>query len=66
MMNYNGERKGNDICVIHKVKRGDTLYRISKLYHIKISAIIFANPYMDIYNLQPEDEILIPKAADES
>ena len=46
--------------MIHKVKKGDTLYKIGKDYKVTVSALIFANPYADIYNLQINDELCIP------
>lgn len=46
--------------LIHKVKKGDTLYKIGKNYQVKVSSLIFANPYADVYHLQHNDEICIP------
>lgn len=50
-------------CVgfIHTVEHGDTLYQIGKKYHVGVTALIFANPYVDVYNLQVGDQICIPK-----
>lgn len=48
-----------DAGVIHVVKKGDTLYLLSKKYQISIASIIYANPYMDVFNLQVGDEIRI-------
>lgn len=45
----------------YTVKKGDTLYQIGKKYNVRVSALIFANPYLDIYNLQEGDQICIPK-----
>lgn len=45
---------------LHVVKKGDTLYRISRLYGVCLDAIMRANPYINIYNLQEGDEICIP------
>ena len=51
-----------DTCngVIHVVKRGDTLYKLSRIYKVKLSDIISANPYINVYNMQPGDEVCIP------
>lgn len=51
-----------DTCngVIHVVKKGDTLYKLSKIYKVKLSDIISANPYINVYNMQPGDEVCIP------
>ncbi len=46
--------------LIYTVEKGDTLYRIGQKYQVKVSALIFANPYVDVYNLQPGDQICIP------
>ena len=45
---------------IHVVKKGDTLYLIAQQYGVKVNAVIFANPYTDVYNLRPGDELCIP------
>ncbi|MCI6867376.1 MAG: LysM domain-containing protein [Lachnospiraceae bacterium] len=45
----------------HTIEKGDTLYLLGKKYKVRVSALIFANPYLDIYNLQVGDQICIPK-----
>ena len=56
----------NNGCVgfIHTIEKGDTLYKIGKKYEVRVSALLFANPYVDVYNLQPGDELCIPKSPD--
>ena len=56
-----------DTCngVIHVVKKGDTLYKLSKIYKVKLSEIISANPYINVYNMQPGDEVCIPVIEEE-
>ncbi len=56
------EKKREKTCdgVIYVIKDGDTLYGIAKKYQLKVRDILSANPYVDIYNLQREDEICIP------
>jgi LysM repeat protein len=51
-----------DSCngVIHVVKKGDTLYKLSKIYRVKLGDIIQANPYVNVYNMQPGEEVCIP------
>ena len=39
---------------LHTVQKGDTLY------HVPLWAILYANPYINIYNLQIGDEVCIP------
>lgn len=46
---------------MHVIERGDTLYKIGKQYEVKVSALMFANPYVNVYNLQVGDELCIPK-----
>lgn len=46
--------------MIYNIKRGDTLYNISRSYNIPVALILRANPYVDIYNLQIGDELCIP------
>ena len=45
----------------HTIEKGDTLYLLGKKYKVRVSALIFANPYLDIYNLQVGYQICIPK-----
>ena len=45
----------------HTIEKGYTLYLLGKKYKVRVSALIFANPYLDIYNLQVGDQICIPK-----
>ena len=45
----------------HVIQKGDTLYKLSKQYHVKVPALILANPFVNIYNLQVGDEICIPR-----
>ena len=45
----------------HVIEKGDTLYKLSKQYNVKVSALILANPYVNIYNLQVGDTICIPR-----
>ena len=42
------------------VQKGDSLYRLSRRYHVPLWAILYANPYLNLYNLQKGDEVLIP------
>lgn len=49
------------IGFLHTIEKGDTLYRIGQKYQVKVSALIFANPYLNMYNLQIGDQICIPK-----
>ena len=45
---------------LHTVQKGDSLYRLSRRYHVPLWAILYANPYLNLYNLQNGDEVLIP------
>ena len=46
--------------VIHRVVAGDTLYKLAKLYGVRLIDIMKENPYVNVYNLQIGDEICIP------
>jgi hypothetical protein len=46
---------------LHTVEKGDTLYLLGKRYHVTVSALIYANPYVNVYNLQIGDQICIPR-----
>lgn len=44
----------------YQVREGDTLYQISRRYQIPLDRIMQANPYVNVYNLQPGEWICIP------
>ena len=46
--------------MLHVVEKGDTLYKIAKKHGVPLSRILFANPYVDVYNLQVGDEVCVP------
>lgn len=47
----------------HKIVAGDTLYKLSKYYGVRLIDILKENPYVNVYNLQIGDEICIPTNA---
>ena len=36
--------------ILHIVEAGDTLYKIGKKYGVAVSRIMYANPYVNVYN----------------
>ncbi|MBE5944371.1 MAG: LysM peptidoglycan-binding domain-containing protein [Lachnospiraceae bacterium] len=46
--------------VVHRIVAGDTLYKLSKLYGVRLIDIMKENPYVNVYNLQIGEEICIP------
>ncbi len=46
--------------VTHTIKKGDTLYEISRKYNVALALLLRANPYVDVFNLQVGDTICIP------
>ena len=36
---------------IHVIEKGDTLYKLGKKYGVTVSALLFANPWVNVYNL---------------
>lgn len=56
-MHINRKCPGN----VHVVEPGDTLYSIAKMHHTRVRTLLFLNPFVDIYNLQPGEEICIPE-----
>lgn len=46
--------------IVHVIEKGDTLYLLARRYHVSVSSIMYANPYVNIYNLQIGDELCIP------
>ena len=59
-MLHNRYMTGNCTGIIHVVKEGDTLYKIGKMHGVSVSALMYANPYVNIYNLQVGDELCVP------
>lgn len=51
-------RKCNGI--IHTIKKGDSLYLLSRYYNVPIGEIMNANRQLNVYNLQIGEEICIP------
>ena len=45
---------------LHTVEKGDTLYALSRRYRVPLQALLYANPYINIYTLQVGDEVCIP------
>ena len=60
--NYYGNicycRKCNGI--VHTIKKGDSLYLLSRYYNVPIGEIMNANRNLNVYNLQIGQEICIP------
>lgn len=48
----------------HTIKKGDTLYSISRMYNVPLIIILKANPNLDVYNLQIGDRVCIPMRCD--
>lgn len=59
-MVHNWYMTANCTGIIHVVKEGDTLYKIGKMHGVSVSALMYANPYVNIYNLQVGDELCVP------
>jgi LysM repeat protein len=47
-------------CIKYIIKCGDSLYSISRHYNVPISAILDANPLINVYNLIAGETICIP------
>lgn len=45
---------------VYVIEKGDTLYSIAQKYHTRVRVLLDLNPFVDIYNLQPGEEICIP------
>ena len=46
--------------IMHTVRRGDTLYRLSRMYGVAVSDIMNVNPEVNVYNLQIGSTLCIP------
>ena len=49
---------------VYAVKTGDTLYSIAQRHHCRVRTLLDLNPFVDIYNLQPGEEICVPSGMD--
>ncbi len=45
---------------VYVVKEGDTLYKIARMYDLKLIDVLRYNPYVNVYNLQVGDELCLP------
>ncbi len=55
------ENENRCVGFVHTIEKGDTLYLLGKKYHVSVTALIYANPYVDVYDLHEGDQICIPK-----
>ncbi len=55
------EERRRCLGFLHVVEKGDTLYSLGKKYGVSVSALLFANPYINVYNLQIGEELCIPQ-----
>lgn len=46
--------------ITYTIKKGDTLYEISRKHNVALALLLRANPYIDVFNLQIGDTICIP------
>jgi LysM repeat protein len=47
-------------CINYVVKKGDTLYSISRHFNVSLNAIMAANPLVNVYNLMVDEVLCIP------
>lgn len=47
-------------CINYVIKQGDSLFSLSRQYHVSIDSIINANPLVNVYNLQVDEIVCIP------
>lgn len=47
-------------CINYVIKKGDTLYSISRHFHVNLDALIVANPMVNVYRLMEGEVICIP------
>lgn len=38
--------------ISHTVEKGDTLYALSRRYRVPLGALLYVNPYINVYNLR--------------
>lgn len=47
-------------CMDYVIMKGDSLYSISRQFHVPVSTIIDANPLINVYNLMVGERLCIP------
>ena len=47
-------------CINYVIKKGDTLYKISRQFNVSIDDIMKANPMINVYNLIVDEVLCIP------
>lgn len=52
--------------MVHKVKSGETMYHLSRMYNVSIDELISANPDINVYNMQSGDEVCVPVSSSRS
>lgn len=45
---------------LHTVEKGDTLYALSRRYRVPLGALLYVNPYINVYNLQVGTRCVFP------
>ncbi|MDO5293195.1 MAG: LysM peptidoglycan-binding domain-containing protein, partial [bacterium] len=46
--------------MLYTIKKGDTLYKLSRRYNVPLSALMNANPNVNVYNMQVGQRVCIP------
>lgn len=46
--------------VVHTIRRGDTLYKISRLYGVTVEQLMDSNEDVNVYNLQIGEKLCVP------
>lgn len=59
-MNDTAKRPIEPLCTQHTIQKGETLWRISKLYGVDINDLIEKNNIQDYTTVTPEQVLLIP------
>lgn len=59
---YFSDENENNSCtgVMHEIKKGDTLYKLSRFYGVTLESMMESNPNVNVYNLQIGDHLCIP------
>ncbi len=48
--------------IAHVIRKGDTLYRLGRMYGVSVESIMEANPGARVYHLVPGETLCIPMA----
>ena len=53
-------RRDDMYCISYVIKKGDSLFKISRQFNVGINELMKANPLVNVYSLRVDDVLCIP------